>query len=135
MSMPPFSYCNAREQHVTRTGHTDGDDIVAPGPRAYNPAQLMIVVCVPGIFFGPYCSVICTDTQTIFYHYYCITARHRHLYNPRNPAYFLHCLTKGAFRMSGCSAPGVWEGVAASARRRRWRATCWEGGGGSAGHG
>src|SRR6266568_5746631 len=84
MSMPPFSCCNAREPHVTRTGHTDGDDIVAPGPRAYNPAQLMIVACVPGIFFGPYCSVICTDTQTIFYHYYCITARHRHLYNPRN---------------------------------------------------
>src|SRR2546425_13341805 len=51
MSMPTFSYCNAREQHVTRTGHTDGDDIVAPGPRAYNPAQLMIVACVPGIFF------------------------------------------------------------------------------------
>src|SRR5438093_13751061 len=100
MSMPPFSYCNAREQHVTRTGHTDGDDIVAPGPRAYNPAQLMIVACVPGIFFGPYCSVICTDTQTIFYHYYCITARYRHLYNPRNPAYFLHCLTKKTWRMS-----------------------------------
>jgi len=56
--MPPFSCCNAREHHVTRTGHTDGDVIVAPGPRAYNPAPLMSVACVPDLFFGPHYSTI-----------------------------------------------------------------------------
>jgi hypothetical protein len=59
--MPPFSWCNAREPHVTRTGHTDGDDIVAPGPRAYNPAPLMIVACVPDLFF--WSSLLHYDTD------------------------------------------------------------------------
>src|SRR5713226_7723131 len=52
MSIPPFSCCDAREPHVTRTGHADGDAIVAPGPRAYNPAPLMSVVCVPDLVWS-----------------------------------------------------------------------------------
>src|SRR6266699_6877485 len=108
--MPPFSCCNTREHHVARAGHTDGDDIVAPGPRVHNPAQLMIVACLPGIFLNPHCPILYTDTQTILYCHYRITAGHRHLYNPRNPAYFLYCSIKVNLCMSAFGympVPGV----------------------------
>src|SRR5262245_34634285 len=36
--MPPFSCGKARDHHVARAGQTDREGIVAPGPRAHNPA-------------------------------------------------------------------------------------------------
>src|SRR5215510_5870598 len=39
MIIPPFSWCKAWDHHVACAGQTDREGIVAPGPRAYNPAH------------------------------------------------------------------------------------------------